>query len=171
MHWTDNAFGGAAIEGGGRGTFINVLERFQTGHYFRTGPCPEPGQGETMGSLSAFELSFLSNYFPAAKPLAQEAFPTYPAGIQCNAKGLTPLGAYLIKRLMANHMLIEMDHMSEWARESVLRMAKRRRYPLVSSHTGPAAIGPRTSSGCSTRLGGMAAARADTAPALAARIE
>ena len=26
MHWTDNAFGGAAIEGDGKGTFINVLE-------------------------------------------------------------------------------------------------------------------------------------------------
>ena len=170
MHWTDNAFGGAAIEGDGRGTFINVLERFQTGHYFRTGPCPEPGQGETMGSLSAFELSFLSNYFPAAKPLAQEAFPTYPAGIQCNAKGLTSLGGYLIKRLMANHMLIEMDHMSEWARESVLRMAKRRRYPLVSSHTGTGGYWTPDQLRQLYALGGMAAARADAAPALAARI-
>jgi microsomal dipeptidase-like Zn-dependent dipeptidase len=170
MHWTDNAFGGAAIEGDGRGTFINVLERFQTGHYFRTGPCPEPGQGETMGSLSAFELSFLSNYFPAAKPIAQEPFPVYPAGIQCNAKGLTPLGAYLIRRLMANHMLIEMDHMSEWARESVLRMAKRRRYPPVSSHTGTGGYWTPDQLRQLYALGGMAAARADTAPALAARI-
>jgi microsomal dipeptidase-like Zn-dependent dipeptidase len=170
MHWTDNAFGGAAIEGDGRGTFINVLERFQTGHYFRTGPCPEPGQGETMGSLSAFELSFLSNYFPAAKQLAQEPFPVYPAGIQCNAKGLTPLGSYLIRRLMANHMLIEMDHMSEWARESVLRMAKRRRYPLVSSHTGTGGYWTPDQLRQLYALGGMAAARADAAPALAARI-
>jgi microsomal dipeptidase-like Zn-dependent dipeptidase len=170
MHWTDNAFGGAAIEGDGRGTFINVLERFQTGHYFRTGPCPEPGQGETMGSLSAFELSFLSNYFPAAKPIAQEPFPVYPAGIQCNVKGLTPLGAYLIRRLMANHMLIEMDHMSEWARESVLRMAKRRRYPLVSSHTGTGGYWTPDQLRQLYALGGMAAARADAAPALAARI-
>ena len=171
MHWTDNAFGGAAIEGGGRGTFINVLERFQTGHYFRTGPCPEPGQGETMGTLSPFELNFLSMYFPAAKPIAQEAFPAYPAGIQCNAKGLTPLGAYLIKRLMANHMLIEMDHMSELARETVLRMATRHRYPLVSSHTGTGGVWTPNQLRLLYRLGGMAAARADTAPALAARIE
>jgi microsomal dipeptidase-like Zn-dependent dipeptidase len=170
MHWTDNAYGGAALEGGGRGVFINVLERFQTGHYFRTAPCPEPGQGETMGSLSAFELSFLANYFPAAKPIAQEPFPAYPAGIQCNAKGLTPLGAYLIKRLMANHMLIEMDHMSEWARESVLRMARRHRYPLVSSHTGTGGYWTPEQLRQLYALGGMAAARADTAPALAARI-
>ena len=60
-------------------------------------------------------------------------------------QGTDPLGAYLIRRLMANHMLIEMDHLSEWARESVLRMAKRRRYPSSPATPGPAAIGPRTS--------------------------
>jgi microsomal dipeptidase-like Zn-dependent dipeptidase len=170
MHWTDNAFGGAAIEGGGRGTFINVLERFQTGHYFRTGSCPEPGQGEEMGSLSAFELNFLSIYFPAAKPISQEPFPAYPAGAQCNSEGLTPLGAYLIRRLMANHMLIEMDHMSEWARETVLRIAQRRHYPLVSSHTGTGGFWTPDQLKQLYGLGGMAAARADEAPALAARI-
>jgi microsomal dipeptidase-like Zn-dependent dipeptidase len=170
MHWTDNAFGGAAVEGGGRGTFINVLEAFQTGHYFRTGPCPQPGQGEEMGTLEPFELAILSTFFPAAKPLADAGMPAYPPGLQCNAKGLTPLGAYLIKRLMANHMLIEMDHMSEWARESVLRMAKRRRYPLVSSHTGTGGLWTPSQLRLIYRLGGMAAARADTAPALAAKI-
>jgi microsomal dipeptidase-like Zn-dependent dipeptidase len=170
MHWTDNAFGGAALEGGGRGTFINVLEAFQTGHYFRTTSCPEPGQGETVDTLSATQLSFLSLYFPAAKSLTQQPVPIYPSGPQCNAEGLTPLGAYLIKRLMANHMLIEMDHMSEWARETVLRMAKRRRYPLVSSHTGTGGLWTPNQLRLLYRLGGMAAARADTAPALAAKI-
>jgi microsomal dipeptidase-like Zn-dependent dipeptidase len=171
MHWTDNAFGGAAIEGGGRGTFINVLEAFQTGHYFRTGPCPQPGQGEEMGHLEPFELAVLASFFPAAKPLADAGMPTYPSGPQCNVKGLTPLGVYLIKRLMANRMLIEMDHMSEWARESVLRMAKRRRYPLVSSHTGTGGLWTPQQLRLLYRLGGMAAARADTAPALGAKID
>ena len=171
MHWTDNAFGGAAIEGGGRGTFINVLQAFQTGQYFRTGPCPRPGQGEEMDTLTPFELSVLASFFPAATQLAQAGMPTYPAGTQCNVKGLTPLGKYLIKRLMANHMLIEMDHMSEWAREQVLRMAKRRRYPLVSSHTGTGGFWTPEQLRLIYRLGGMAAARADTSPALAAKIE
>ena len=171
MHWTDNAFGGAAIEGGGRGTFINVLEAFQTGHYFRTGPCPQPGQGEEMGTLSLGELGFLATFFPAAEPISHDAFPAYPPGVQCNSKGLTPLGAYLIKRLIANHMLIEMDHMSEWARESVLRIAKGRRYPLVSSHTGTGGYWTPEQLQLLYRLGGMAAARADDAPALAAKVE
>jgi microsomal dipeptidase-like Zn-dependent dipeptidase len=171
MHWTDNAFGGAAVEGGLKGTFINVLEAFQTGHYFRTGPCPEPGQGEEMETLGRLELSVLASFFPAAKPLADAGMPTYPSGTQCNAKGLTSLGRYLIKRLMANHMLIEMDHMSELARETVLRMAKRRDYPLVSSHTGTGGLWTPKQLKLIYRLGGMAAARADAAPALAAKIE
>ena len=171
MHWTDNAFGGSALEGGAKGIFINLLEAFQTGHYFRTGPCPEPGQGEEMGSLSPVELSVLSSFFPAAAALAQAPFPEYPAGRQCNSNGLTPLGAYLIKRLMVNHMLIEMDHMGEWARESVLRIAKRRRYPLASSHTGTGGAWTTGQLRLLYRLGGLASATPDQAPALAAKIE
>ncbi len=171
MHWTDNAFGGAALEGDGKGTFINILEAFQTGHYFRTGPCPEPGQGESVDTLSKGELGVLANFFPAAEPLAQAGMPAYPPGPQCNAKGLTPLGAYLIKRLMANHMLIEADHMSEIARESVLRMAKAHRYPLVSSHTGTGGEWTPGQLRELYSLGGVAAATPDTAPKLAAKIE
>jgi microsomal dipeptidase-like Zn-dependent dipeptidase len=171
MHWTDNAFGGSALEGGAKGIFINLLEAFQTGHYFRTGPCPEPGQGEEMGSLSPVELSVLSSFFPAAAPLAQQPFPEYPPGRQCNSNGLTPLGVYLVKRLMANHMLIEMDHMGEWARESVLRIAKRRRYPLVSGHTGTGGAWTTGQLRLLYRLGGLASATPDQAPALTAKIE
>jgi microsomal dipeptidase-like Zn-dependent dipeptidase len=171
MHWTDNAFGGAALEGGGRGTFINVLEAFQTGHYFRAGACPRPGQGEELSVLSPGEIAILSSFFPAAKPVADLPAPTYATGPECNVKGLTPLGVYLIRRLMANHMLIEMDHMSEWARESVLRMASRRHYPLVSSHTGTGGFWTPGQLRQLYRLGGMAAARAGTAPEVAGKIE
>ena len=171
MHWTDNAFGGSALEGGAKGLLINILEAFQTGHYFRTGPCPEPGQGEEMGTLSPGELSILVGFFPVAAPLAQAGMPAYPPGLQCNANGLSPLGKYLIKRLMANHMLIEMDHMGEWAREAVLRIAKRRRYPLVSGHTGTGGAWTPAQLRLIYRLGGMASATPDTAPQLAAKIE
>ncbi len=170
MHWTDNAFGGAALEGGGKGTFINVLEAFQTGHYFRTGRCPEPGQGEEVKTLSPGELSVLSSFFPAAQPVTQVPAPDYPPGRQCNANGLTPLGRYLIKRLMANHMLIEADHMSEWGRETLLRMARKHRYPLVSSHTGTGGEWTDAQLRELYNLGGMASATPDTAPGLAAKI-
>ena len=107
-------------------------------------------------TLSPFELSVLADFFPAAAPLAARACPSYPPGRQCNSKGLTPLGAYLIRRLIANHMLIEVDHLSEKARDRVLEIAERHDYPLVSSHNGTGGPGPRRSCG---GLYGSAASR------------
>ena len=58
------------------------------------------------------------------------------AGGECNALGLTDLGAYLVRRLIAKHMMIETDHLSQKAREAVFDIAEEQGYPLISSHTG-----------------------------------
>ena len=50
-HWVNNAFSGAALEGGAKGIFINILNRFQTGSYFKTGACPGQGQGVAVQTL------------------------------------------------------------------------------------------------------------------------
>jgi microsomal dipeptidase-like Zn-dependent dipeptidase len=55
---------------------------------------------------------------------------------ECNAKGLTDLGAYFVKRLIAEHMLIEADHTSQRTRAALFAIARKHDYPLVSSHTG-----------------------------------
>ena len=128
-HWVDNAFAGAALEGGDKGAFINVFNRYQTGHYFRTGPCPYEGQGEEADPLNAFEMTVLAEFFPRTAPIAAEPPPSYPPGRQCNAKGLTKLGAYLVRRLIDEHMLIEVDHLGEWARKRVLEIAAKPRLP------------------------------------------
>lgn len=133
-HWTNNAFAGSALEGGTKGKFINVFNAFQNGDYFRTGPCPHEGQGEEIVRLSDLERSVLEDFFPATRGLPP--MPEYPEGKQCNVKGLTPLGAYLVRRMMAAGMLIEVDHLSERARDEVLRITGRRDYPVVSGHTG-----------------------------------
>jgi microsomal dipeptidase-like Zn-dependent dipeptidase len=169
-HWVDNAFGGAALEGGAKGIFINVFNRFQTGRYFETEPCPEPSQGEEVDTLSPGELGVLAELFPAAEPLAAEGMPTYPPGPQCNARGLTKLGGYLIRRLMAEGMLIEADHLSEKARARVLDIAEARDYPLVSSHTGTGGTWTASQLRRLYRLGGFASATPDQAPELAAKI-
>jgi microsomal dipeptidase-like Zn-dependent dipeptidase len=170
MHWIDNAFGGAALEGGDKGTFINALEAVQTGHFFRTGSCPEPGQGEEPAPFTLPDLAALESAYPALKPLNDLGLPVYPPGPQCNSKGLTDLGEYLIHRLIANHMLIEVDHMSELARLRVLEIAESDQYPLVSSHTE---TGGHWTDSDLTRLyalGGLASARPAQAPELAKEI-
>jgi hypothetical protein len=53
----------------------------------------------------------------------------------------------------------------------VLRMAVRNRYPLVSSHTGTGGLWTPDQLKLLYRLGGMAAARADTPSAIAAKVE
>ena len=108
-HWVDNAFGGAALEGGDKGTFINVFQVQQTGNPFLTGRCPEEGEGEEVAPLP---------------------------GKQCNTRPLTELGQYLITKLIDAHMLIEADHLAEQTRRDVFAIAEARHYPLVSSHNG-----------------------------------
>jgi microsomal dipeptidase-like Zn-dependent dipeptidase len=166
-HWVDNAFSGAALEGGSRGAFINVLQALQTGEYFDTAPCPERGQGEEVAPLGEGVLKFLRQFFPATGSVLGIPIPASPAGKQCNAKGLTDLGRYLIRRLMANHILIEVDHMSERARLTVLEIAERRDYPLVSSHTGTGGFWTPSDLRRLYALGGFVTARPDQAPELA----
>jgi microsomal dipeptidase-like Zn-dependent dipeptidase len=136
-HWVNNAFAGAALEDGTKGTFISTFNVLQTGEPFMTGPCPEAGQGSA-----------------------------------CNDMGLTDLGAYLVLRLMDNHMLIEMDHLSESARLQVLAIAEGRHYPgLVSSHTNTGGFWTDSDLERLYALGGFATARPDTPARLAATID
>ncbi len=62
--------------------------------------------------------------------------PAIRAASQCNSRGLTSLGRYLIQRMIADHMLIEVDHLTERARDTVLAIAAKAHYPLISSHNG-----------------------------------
>ena len=88
----------------------------------------------------------------------------------CNSKGLTDLGRYLVGRLIAKHMLIEADHLSQKARASVLAIAEANHYPLVSSHTGTGGQWTAAQLRRLYGLGGLASARPATAPELARTI-
>jgi microsomal dipeptidase-like Zn-dependent dipeptidase len=100
-------------------------------------------------------------------PFETGACPEAGQGTKCNSKGLTQLGAYLVERLMDNHMLIEMDHLSERARLQVLQLAEARHYPLVSSHTNTGGIWTPSDLQRLYALGGFATARPAQAASLA----
>ena len=159
-HWTDNALAGAALEGGDKGSFIAALNLAQTGHPFSTGPCPYPQQGEEVQPASS-AIGPVSGAAPVTTPGSRR---------QCNTKGLTDLGEYAVRRLMDNHMLIEVDHLSEWARQRVLTIAEQRHYPLVSSHTGSGGLWVPEELRRLYALGGFASARVDDAAKLPAAI-
>ena len=52
-HWINNAFAGSALEADAKGAFINIFNRFQTGAWFTTAPCPQPGEGEEVDDADA----------------------------------------------------------------------------------------------------------------------
>jgi microsomal dipeptidase-like Zn-dependent dipeptidase len=158
-HWTDNALAGAALEGGDKGTFIATLNVEQTGEPFSTGACPHPEQGVEQPG-------------PSQVPAPVSGAPPVGAagGRVCNTRGLTDLGEYAIRRLMDNHMLIEADHVSEWAREKVLSIAEERHYPLVSSHTGTGGLWTPDELRRLYAGGGFATARIDDASKLPGEI-
>jgi hypothetical protein len=64
---------------------------------------------------------------------------------------------------MDAHILIEADHMSEWAREKLLSIAEERHYPLVSSHTNTGGLWTADELARLYAVGGFAAARIDDA--------
>ncbi|MBL7740748.1 MAG: membrane dipeptidase [Chitinophagaceae bacterium] len=76
-----------------------------------------------------------------------------------NAKGLTSLGVYSVIKMMQKGMIIDVDHMSQYAVDSTLSIAKRNNYPVNSGHTGvrPASENQRTYRQLAriTELGGL----------------
>ena len=120
------------------------------------------------GDIGTFIAAF--NARQTGRPFETSECPHPEYGTECNTKGLTELGEYLIDRLMDNHMLIEVDHLSERARLRVLEIAKERNYPLVSSHTGSGGFWRKEDLKTLFGAGGFATARPDTAAKLAKRI-
>jgi microsomal dipeptidase-like Zn-dependent dipeptidase len=171
-HWADNGFAGAAVEGGVKGKFINALARVETGHWFSEGTCPDPSQGEVLQALSPLEVDVLSGFFPATKLLKNVKAPKYSKQKRCNPRGLTALGRHLVTRMMDKGMLIELDHMSERAREDVLKLAQKRHYPgVVSGHSDTGGHWTTSELRRLTALGGVASQRLDQPAALAKAID
>jgi microsomal dipeptidase-like Zn-dependent dipeptidase len=112
-------------------------------------------EGAKGSFISAMELSY------TGRPFQTGPCPEAGQGSSCNTKGLSDLGAYAIDKLMDAHMLIEADHLSERARQSVLAIAERRHYPLVSSHTNTGGFWTDDDLRRLYALGGYATARID----------
>ncbi len=170
VHWFNNALSGAALEEGDKGIFINLLNRFQTSSYFKTGACPGQDRGVPVVSLPTSVLVALSKFFPATEKIAAKGMLTYPSGLQCNPRGLTALGRFAIDQMIKAHMLIEVDHLSQSARDTVLAIAAKAHYPLISSHNGTGGEWSPAELVKLYKLGGFAAVTPTEAPELAAKI-
>lgn len=88
-----------------------------------------------------FQLDFLGQAFPEAPEEFAQFDPRESPKNNCNVRGLTPLGEFLITELTRRGMMIELDHISNKAAAKILEMTRDyggfgKHYPTVNSHGG-----------------------------------
>ncbi len=135
VHEFDNAFGGTKMIAGSTGTVINIGNREETGSFWTLQPCPASEQdAEQLTPPDSGPLAQLING-PLASDLNGSPAPVYGPGPQCNVRGLTGLGAYLIQQMIKQHVLIQLDHMDSKTATAALSIAEASHYSgVVSAH-------------------------------------
>jgi hypothetical protein len=133
VHKFDNGFGGTKMDAGEFGYLVNAGNFYKTGHFWNVGPCHGPGHDEeqitTPPSALVARLIF--------QLIGSQPLPVYGPPPHCNQRGLTPVGAYLINRMIDRHFVIEIDHMNEVTADQALDILESRRYPgVINSHGG-----------------------------------
>ncbi len=135
IHEFDNAFGGTKMIAGELGTVVNVGNRDETGSFWNLQPCPAVDQDAVQENVPATgPLASLING-PLASMLHGSALPVYGSGPQCNTRGITDLGTYVINQMIKDHFLIQLDHMDSSTATSALAIATAHHYSgVISAH-------------------------------------
>jgi hypothetical protein len=135
VHEFDNAFGGTKMIAGDTGAIINAGNREETGSFWTLQPCPARDQdAEQLSFPATGALAQLLNG-PLSSTLKGNPLPIYGSGPQCNTQGLTSLGAYLIRQMIKQHLIVQLDHMDSKTASAALSIAQAAHYSgLVSAH-------------------------------------
>jgi uncharacterized repeat protein (TIGR01451 family) len=129
----DNGFGGAAM--------YNSLYSFgnyaTTGSFFGVRSCGTEGyQYQSSSGAEVVAWNTLQQLLHPGSPAP--TIPDPPFAADCNSRGLTDLGEFLVREMMARGMIIDIDHMSALTANGVLSIAEESGYPaIVSGHSGP----------------------------------
>lgn len=129
-HKFDNQLSGSHAEDG----FINIGQALSTGHFFHTKEC----DADTRGRKFSAGFPLIRDIPVVSDLLAQTGVgPDYDGSIEhCNTRGLTPLGIYLVNRMIDRKMIIEMDHASTDSVSAMLDIVEARQYSgVVTSHS------------------------------------
>jgi len=147
VHKYDNAFSA----GDGHKGFIELGNIIQTGHFsnfttacdpdvptvFDRGAMTFPGMNQPRADyvtlapndFSEFFIDPLTTFLPSFERLTRP--PVAGENNHCQNAGLTPLGEFLIERLIAKGMIVEIDHLP--------RQSYRRAFEILTAHDYPAA--------------------------------
>ncbi len=145
VHEFDNAFGGTKGIAGDTGVLVNAGNKDETGNFWDMQPCSAQDQdAEQVTTEPTGVLGQLLNG-PFAPLLGGSPAPVYGPGPQCNTRGLTSLGSYLIGQMAKQHMIVQLDHMDTKTASAALSVAESLHYPgMVSAHCcGSYQLNPR----------------------------
>src|SRR5207244_8074274 len=97
VHKFDNAFGGTAMDGGEGGAVVNAGTHLETNHFWDVKTCTGAAQdSQQLTAPDPTVAALLAG--PASGLLPGGTVPVYPPGHHCNQRGLTDLGAWLLRR-------------------------------------------------------------------------
>lgn len=137
----DNALSGVTGDSGETGAIVNNAQFNETKSYWDMRHCePEHPDAHDKNQYAAPEIDAQQQdaLFGAIGQVfgPMKIGPVYPPPDHCNERGLTDLGAHLVNRLAQKGVLIDPDHMSVRARNSLLDQVEEMQYSgVLSSHS------------------------------------
>ena len=158
----DNALAGVRFDSGPIGLIINGGNKLRSGNFWQAKTCTGPEHDNEI-TPAAPDNPLLAT--PFGQLVQGGAAPVYPPGPHCNTRGLSPLGTYLVHRLIQKHLILEIDHLSVPAGDQAVAIMEAARYSgIISAHSW---IDPHTWPAI-YRVGGMVAPHAGSTTGFAA---
>lgn len=141
----DSAFAGVTGDGGTTGAVVNNGNLQSAGTFWDMKTCPEEfnehqhdkeqaNAGQIDPGFRPVQDAIFGDVGGAFLPAG--ALPVYGSAPHCNSIGLQPMGEFLVDQLMERGILIDPDHMSTRARQSLLDRVDAAGYNgVISSHS------------------------------------
>ena len=143
----DNALSGVTGDSGIIGPLVNGANFLQTGSFWQMRTCAD----DAGHSHDKEQPNFAQYGGDAPPPIggrdslvgvilgevgSRGVAPTYGRGPHCNQLGLSALGEYLIRQMIARGMIFDPDHMSAVARDQAMDILEAAEYSgVISSHS------------------------------------
>jgi hypothetical protein len=131
----DNALAGVAGDDATTGLVVNNGNRIETSKYWQMQSCDGHVHDHSQATAPGVERDSLAgNVLSVFGPTGLT--PAYGPAPHCNVRGLSKLGAHLVKRMIAKKMIVDPDHLSVRARQQLLDIVEDKRYSgIISSHS------------------------------------
>jgi hypothetical protein len=131
----DNALAGVAGDNGTTGVAVNGGNKIETGKFWQMQHCDGDNHDRSQPTAPGVDRDALAGNILSAFGGTGTA-PVYAAPPHCNSRGLTALGAHLVRRMIQKRMIIDPDHLSVRARQQLLDIVEKAHYSgIVSSHS------------------------------------